>query len=590
MNKIKYAVIMLAINYASSVIADSKLSEIVVSPSQRTTTIFDSLSSVEVITQDQIQSLGYTTVDEILSHSSSISIGSNGGHGQTKSIFMRGTESNHTKVLINGVALNPGTLGVPSIQHISVEMLDRIEISKGSMSTLYGRDTIGGVINIITKKNYNDNKTQVFLSTGRDETNKIGFNKNFSFNSHQLSINYMNMNTDGYKAKVSSTKNHGYENDNLNIDYNYSYDNNIFELNFYQSDGNTEYDSFGSNLNQDHKDSHTKLTWNKNYENSKSRIVFIDRENKIDQMSASATDYTHTKTNEITLEKNFYNLYNTNTILGATITDEALYELSYGTAFRKSNSIREFYFQSEYMLSDTLFNLGARHINHSLYGDFLTGNLNIGYSLNKNIKLIGGIGKSFRSPDGTDLFGYGGNPNLEPEESTTRELSMKYKVNKNDAFIASVFSNSITNLIESDGSVMQNINRSKIQGIELGYYGTFNKLNYALDYSFIKADDLTNNVQLSRRPENKIVAKVNYRYNQKNNIGISFIGSTKSDNSIYDSHVLGGHSKMNVTYLHNHKDYTIQLKMNNIFDKKYRKAHNYNSEGRSYYISIMRSF
>ena len=106
MNKIKYAVIMLAINYANSVIADSKLSEIVVSPSQRTTTIFDSLSSVEVITQDQIQSLGYTSVDEILSHSSSISIGSNGGHGQTKSIFMRGTESNHTKVLINGVALN----------------------------------------------------------------------------------------------------------------------------------------------------------------------------------------------------------------------------------------------------------------------------------------------------------------------------------------------------------------------------------------------------------------------------------------------------------------------------------------------------
>ena len=67
MYKIKYAVILLAINYASSVIADSKLSEIVVSPSQRTTTIFDSLSSVEVITQDQIQSLGYTTVDEILS-------------------------------------------------------------------------------------------------------------------------------------------------------------------------------------------------------------------------------------------------------------------------------------------------------------------------------------------------------------------------------------------------------------------------------------------------------------------------------------------------------------------------------------------
>ena len=138
----------------NSIYAESNLDQVLVSPGQRSVTIFDSLSSVEVITADDIQSLGYSTVDEILSHSSSINIGSNGGHGQTKSIFMRGTESNHTKVLVNGVELNPGTLGVPSIQHISVEMLDRIEISKGSMSTLYGKSTIGGVINIITKKKY----------------------------------------------------------------------------------------------------------------------------------------------------------------------------------------------------------------------------------------------------------------------------------------------------------------------------------------------------------------------------------------------------------------------------------------------------
>ena len=121
------ALILLSI-IVNDVHSESNLNEILVSPGQRNATIFDSLSSVEVITSENIRNLGYSTVDEILSHSSSINIGSNGGHGQTKSIFMRGTESNHTKVLINGVELNPGTLGVPSIQHISVEMLDRIEL------------------------------------------------------------------------------------------------------------------------------------------------------------------------------------------------------------------------------------------------------------------------------------------------------------------------------------------------------------------------------------------------------------------------------------------------------------------------------
>jgi len=571
----------------NSLFADSKLSEIVVTPSLRETTLFDSLSSIEIITKEEIQALGHSSVNDILSHSSSINIGSNGGHGQTKSIFLRGTESNHTKVLINGVTLNPGTLGVASIQHISVDMIDRIEISKGSMSTLFGRDTIGGVINIITNKNSNSN---IIIGTGRDETNKIGISKSIAYGLHKLSINYMKINTDGYKAKVSSTKNHGYKNQNLNIDYEYNYNNNNIELNLYQSDGNTEYDSSGSNLNQDHKDYHVKISWGQNYDDSNTKIIFIDKENKIDQKGASAIDYTHTKNNILTIEKNYYDLLKTDTLFGFTYTDEALYELSYGTAFRKSNDIKELYSQTEYFINNTLLNLGFRHINHSLYGDFLTGNLNIGHLLNKNMKLIAGIGKSFRSPDGTDLFGYDGNPNLKPEESITREISLKYKIDNTSSLITTYFNTSISNLIESDGSQMQNINESKIHGVEVSYTSTYKKMNYALDYTYLKADDLTNNVKLSRRPENKLIGKLNYNIDMKNKISGSLVSSSKSDNSIYDNHKLGGHTSFNLSYLYDNKDHTVQLKINNIFDKKYRKAHNYNSEGRSYYLTLKKDF
>ena len=117
---IKISIILVLCLSHNMVHSESNLNQILVSPGQRDATIFDSLSSVEVITSENIRTLGYSSVDEILSNSSSINIGSNGGHGQTKSIFMRGTESNHAKVLVNGVELNPGTLGVPSIQHISV--------------------------------------------------------------------------------------------------------------------------------------------------------------------------------------------------------------------------------------------------------------------------------------------------------------------------------------------------------------------------------------------------------------------------------------------------------------------------------------
>ena len=70
----------------------------------------------------------------------------------------------------------------------------------------------------------------------------------------------------------------------------FNQNNNLFNINFYQSDGNTEYDSFGSNLNQDHKDSHIKLAWNRKYEGSESNIVFIQKQNKINQNASGATD------------------------------------------------------------------------------------------------------------------------------------------------------------------------------------------------------------------------------------------------------------------------------------------------------------
>jgi outer membrane cobalamin receptor len=446
------------------------------------------------------------------------------------------------------------------------------------------------VINIITKKSTELNEGRIYLGVGRDETNKIGFQKNININNHNLSLNFMNIETDGYKAKVASTKNHSYDNKNLDINYSYSYDKSTFNFNFYQSDGNTEYDSFGSNLNQDHKDSHIKLAWNKRYPESDSNLVFIQKQNKINQNASGATDYTHTENYTFNIEKNYYDLNDTNTIIGAMYTNEALYELSYGTKFNKSNTISEYYFQTEYFVERALYNLGSRYINHSLYGDFLTGNFNVGYNLTSNVKIIAGIGKSFRSPDGTDLYGYSGNPNLEPEESVSREISIKYKLNDDSGLIATLFNNNITNLIESDGSQMQNINRAKIEGLELSFYDSYHKFNYSFDYSFIKARDLTNSVRLSRRPSNKLVGKIHYKHDMNNIFTLATISETNSDNSIYDKKILGGYTAVNATFLRKNKYYDIQFKFNNIFDKKYRKAHNYNSEGRSYNLSISRSF
>ena len=233
--------------------ADSTLYEITVTPEKKPTRLIDTLNSVEIITSDDIKTSGFITMEEVLNSSSSISIGSNGGFGQTKSIFMRGTESNHTKILVNGVELNPGTLGVPSLQHIPPEIVERVEISKSGMSSLYGKDSIGGVINIITKDN---GTNSISLMSGRYDTNRLSLYKSMQTENQKISINLSRMLSDSFKAKTSSNQNHAYENEVFDIKYKFFSGSYNYSLNYYRNNGSTEYDSFGSNLSQIHKDNH----------------------------------------------------------------------------------------------------------------------------------------------------------------------------------------------------------------------------------------------------------------------------------------------------------------------------------------------
>ena len=112
----------------------------------------DATVPVTVISRDEIELSMARDLAELLRFEAGIDIGRNGGPGQATSMFLRGTESNHTLVLIDGVRINPSTIGGAAIQNISPDIIERVEIVKGARSALFGTDAIGGVINIITRR------------------------------------------------------------------------------------------------------------------------------------------------------------------------------------------------------------------------------------------------------------------------------------------------------------------------------------------------------------------------------------------------------------------------------------------------------
>ncbi len=106
---------------------------------------------VIVITRNDIERSLASDVSELLHGQAGLEISRNGGPGQTTTLFTRGTDSNHTVVLVDGVRINPGTIGGAALQNIAPESIERIEIVKGPRSSLYGTDAIGGVVQLFTR-------------------------------------------------------------------------------------------------------------------------------------------------------------------------------------------------------------------------------------------------------------------------------------------------------------------------------------------------------------------------------------------------------------------------------------------------------
>jgi len=165
----------LAILSTSTWVQAADPTEPVIVTATRTPQIADaSVAPVIVISRQELQQNPDADIADILQMYAGIEIGRNGGPGQTASFFIRGTNSNQTLVMINGVKINPGTIGNAALQNINLSMIDHIEVVLGPHSTLYGSEAIGGVINIITKQRKKDGTDfNVGVSGGSYNTRSI---------------------------------------------------------------------------------------------------------------------------------------------------------------------------------------------------------------------------------------------------------------------------------------------------------------------------------------------------------------------------------------------------------------------------------
>ena len=546
--------------------------------------------SVDKVGKDFLDKTQPKDLASLLRENLAIDVSTNGGLGQLSSVFLRGSNSNHTLVKINGVKINPSTAGGASIYNLDSELVYDIEIGHGPLSALHGSSAIGGVMNISTRPLSSDSYSAFGINIGPDDYQKriLRHNQKISNNAF-FNISYSKTSTDGFPVLSNTQLDRGYENSTY-ITY-LEFDTDYGNLNFssWSANGEVEYMLFGAPVSQDYENyAHgleftsfidSFLSYKLNLSTSKDLIRQND-ENFLQQI-----DITNTKRDYIEVLISDLDIFNLSDQLtfGLDIEDEQVKYSSYGTIYQEKIQTKSFFGNANVTFSKTSISASFRNTDHDTFNNNLSWTAEILRNINRSWQVGVLSGSSFRSPVSSELYGFGGNLNLEPEINKSKELSLK-KLNNNSNLKFSIFDNDLTNLINFDYQdyVLKNISKSSNKGLEIRYDLKKDNWDFLLILKNQKPKD-NEGRQLLRRSKNlaSLVLSKELR-GILSTVSISSYGKRTDFGEIK----LPSYNLVNLSFS---KKLTngikVSLKVENILDKKYFTA----ATSNAFYLNQERS-
>ena len=547
------------------------LDPVVVTASRTAQSIDEALAPVIIISRDEIERSLASDVAGLLRFHAGLDIARTGGPGAQTSLFIRGTESNHALVMIDGVKVNPGTIGVAALQNIAPELIERIEIVKGPRSTLYGSDAIGGVVHIITRKQKQDGtKIATTLGFGDDHDRRFSASLLHKEGNYRAGLSFSRQGTEGIPALVTQDNDRGYNNRSINAYAGYSFANGTdIEFSHWQATGTSEYDSFGSAVDQDFTNLASSLTVKNNLsDNWASTLKLSHFKDQLNQNQNA--NYIRTKRNVLDwqndIELNNHNLVTA----GVMFSREDTVTVGF-TSFDEDTDVNALFIQDNITWGNHQVLAGARYIDHSDFGTHTTWNLEYGYQFTPKLRMTAGVGTAFRAPDSTDRYGFGGDPDLDPEVARNTEIGLRYKIDSHQNVSVNVFDNKIDDLIGFT-TMAVNINEARIRGVEVAYNYAKGPWSFRTEAISQDPEDRSNDEILARRAERSLTASLDYSRG-RHQLGLDLLTTSKRENSSFDTTVLDSYTLVNLRGgVKLDQDWTIQARVENLFDEEYATA------------------
>ena len=558
------------------------------------------LASVDLIPGDNLQMRPAAELGDALRFVPGVEPTRLGGPGQQTSIFVRGTESNHVLVLMDGLRINPGTIGTAATQNVAPEFVERVEIVKGPRSTLYGSDAIGGVINIITRGAEDGSSVQAGF--GSFDTKSASFRAGFGDHSTGATIAGAWFDSKGFPTRAGDNTDRGTENTSLAASAHASVGAVNLGMRGWYASGTTEYSEFTlAPVDQDFENMTLAVTADfAPTESWSSRFMLGHAEDNLEQNQSD--DFIDTERNTLDWQNDIELSGSTTLTAGLLWQDEEADAFSFFDAYDSDVTTSQLYLQVQGNYGPHRMLLGGAYTDHETFGRHETGNIEYGYAFAGGALMTLSAGTGFRAPDATDLYSvFGGNPDLQPEESVSFEFSYRQPLGERQSISIAAFRNDIDDLITFvliDPNTFEgenrNVDKARIDGVEASWQYDGDKWSARAAATLQDPRDETTHERLLRRARENYTAVVARRFGAHEvAVDVLYAGERRD----FDAIDFDGQVKLDAYWLANlaarvalGERFTLVARIENLFDEDYELAHTYNTMGRSYFSAIRYEF
>ncbi|MGE0098318.1 MAG: TonB-dependent receptor [Hydrogenophaga sp.] len=555
------------------------------------------LSDVVVIESDVIEQSAGRSLSELLSRRAGLQMSANGGLGKQSGLFIRGTETRHMLLLIDGVRYGSSTSGSAVLDNIPLSAIDRIEVLKGPASALYGSDAVGGVVQIFTRRGEKGFHPEASVTLGsfghRNAT--AGLSGGGDKLTYSLSVGTLR--EEGYSStnpKVAFGNHNpdkdGFDQDSLSASLRWAMAPGwATDVQFTQADSVSRFDQGPGTFDVRSVATTRVASWGlerKWSADSRTRLSLARSDDKSDSFSApGAPSVFDTAQTQWSLQHDW------NTVLGNVLVGlESIKESVSGTqAYAVNSRTTDAAFVGlNGQAGRHLWQANLRRDENSQFGSATTGFGSYGFQLTPNLRPHIAYGTSFKMPSFNTLYYvspfFNGNPTTQPERGKNSEVGLTYSMGLHEVKLTR-FDNRVRGFITTQ-PVVTNVPRARMEGWSLAYTGSAGAWSWFTNLELLDARNQANRLKLQRRADEVLTASLDHRIGAWNWGASMQLVSDRFDNAANTQRLPGfGTVDLHARYSLS-KDWSLALRLNNVGDKFYETAYGYNQPGRAAYVTL----